>query len=108
MSLVDSPANLCMLVLQLFDLLDGSCRPATTFAPLIFVLGVSMVKELIEDVKRWLADREINARLVLVFTPDTGTFVDKRWRDIKVCISDLSTFCTSHLSTVSPAAVVQH
>ena len=44
-----------------------------------------MVKELVEDVKRWRADREINARLVLVYTPDTKTFVNKRWRDIKVC-----------------------
>lgn len=65
--------------------LTTASRPATTFAPLIFVLGVSMVKELLEDVKRWRADREINARLVLVYDTNSKTFVDKRWRDIKVC-----------------------
>lgn len=66
-------------------ILTNVFRPATTFAPLIFVLGVSMVKELLEDVKRWRADREINARLVLVYDTNSKTFVDKRWRDIKVC-----------------------
>lgn len=56
-----------------------------------------MVKELLEDVKRWRADREINARLVLVYTPDTKTFVNKRWRDIKVC-SLLDDQCMSFVS----------
>lgn len=37
------------------------CRPATTFAPLGLVLGVSMIKEALEDVKRWLADRRVMA-----------------------------------------------
>ena len=50
-----------------------------------------MVKELVEDVKRWRADREINARSVLVYTPDSKAFVSKRWRDIKVCLLDCFT-----------------
>ena len=60
-------------------------RPATTFAPLVFVLGVSMIKEAAEDIKRYRADREINARLVLVFNTTTKAVEERPWRDVKVC-----------------------
>lgn len=43
-----------------------------------------MVKELVEDVKRYMADREINARLVLVFDKKTNSFEQRPWRDVKV------------------------
>ena len=43
-----------------------------------------MVKELVEDIKRWLADREINARLVLVYNINSKAFENRRWRDVKV------------------------
>lgn len=43
-----------------------------------------MVKELAEDIRRYMADREINARLVLVFDHSTKTFVQRPWRDVKV------------------------
>lgn len=43
-----------------------------------------MVKELVEDIRRYTADREINARLVLIFDNSTKTFVQKPWRDVKV------------------------
>ena len=44
-----------------------------------------MIKELAEDIKRYRADREINARLVLVFNKDTKAFEDRPWRAVKVC-----------------------
>ncbi len=44
-----------------------------------------MIKELAEDIKRYRADREINARLVLVFNTDTKAFEDRPWRAVKVC-----------------------
>ena len=68
------------------EVVASVCRPATTFAPLIFVLGVSMIKELVEDIKRYRADREINARLVLVFNTTTKTFEQRPWRDVKVLV----------------------
>lgn len=43
-----------------------------------------MVKELVEDIKRYMADREINARLVLVYNHSTKTFEQRPWRDVKV------------------------
>ena len=43
-----------------------------------------MIKELVEDIKRWRADREINARLVLVFNTNANVFEDRPWRDVKV------------------------
>jgi len=43
-----------------------SRRPWTTWVPVIIVLGVSMVKEGIEDYRRYRADREVNSRIVEV------------------------------------------
>ena len=44
-----------------------------------------MVKEAVEDIKRYTADREINARLVLSFNTTTKAFEERPWRDVKVC-----------------------
>jgi hypothetical protein len=41
-----------------------SFRAWTTYLPLIIVLGVSMVKEGIEDWKRYKQDKEVNSRKV--------------------------------------------
>jgi phospholipid-transporting ATPase len=48
------------------------------------VLGVAMVKEAIEDYKRYKADKEINNRTVKVLDPGTKQFVDKKWQDVRV------------------------
>jgi phospholipid-transporting ATPase len=60
------------------------CRPWTTWTPLIIVLGVAMVKEAIEDYKRYKADKEINNRVVKVLDPGSKQFVDKKWQDVRV------------------------
>jgi hypothetical protein len=80
------------------------CRPATTFAPLIFVLGVSMIKELVEDIKRYRADREINARLVLVFNTNTKAFEDRPWRAVKVC----AVHCLNHTLHTTTCGFLVH
>ena len=63
------------------DLLLPS-RPWTTWLPLGIVLGVSLIKEAIEDYKRYKADREVNNREVLVLNTATQAFEPKRWQDI--------------------------
>lgn len=55
-----------------------------------------MVKELVEDIKRYRADREINARLVLVFNSTTKAFEMRPWRDVKVSLLS----CSQHLYMV--------
>lgn len=59
-------------------------RPWTTWLPLAFVLGVSMIKEAVEDYKRHKADNEINNRKVRVLNPETKQFEDRRWMDVCV------------------------
>ena len=46
-----------------------------------------MLKELIEDVKRYQADREVNSRLVECYDVGTSKLVQKAWRHVKVCLT---------------------
>ncbi|XP_050297627.1 probable phospholipid-transporting ATPase IA isoform X3 [Anthonomus grandis grandis] len=54
----------------------------TTLVPLIFILSVSAVKEIIEDVKRHRADDETNHRKVEVLRGDV--WINIRWMDVVV------------------------
>ncbi len=45
-----------------------------------------MLKELIEDVKRYRADREVNSRTVECFDVATCQMVCKAWRHVKVTV----------------------
>lgn len=51
--------------------------------PFVFVIGVAMTKEAIEDVRRGKADKEVNNRLVQVLEKNEG-FQPRRWKDVKV------------------------
>ncbi|KAJ3190997.1 hypothetical protein HK101_008184 [Irineochytrium annulatum] len=53
-----------------------------TLLPLSFVLIASAVKEILEDLKRYRQDAEVNARYVK--TLSGHTFVPKRWKDVVV------------------------
>ncbi|XP_030750728.1 probable phospholipid-transporting ATPase IA isoform X1 [Sitophilus oryzae] len=54
----------------------------TTLVPLIFILAVSAVKEIIEDIKRHRADDETNHRKVEVLRGDV--WINVRWMDVIV------------------------
>lgn len=56
----------------------------TTIGTLSIVLLVSAIKEILEDLKRAAADRELNNTRVAVLDPHTGTFEDKKWVSVKV------------------------
>lgn len=58
-------------------------RPWTTWLPLAIVIGVSMIKEAIEDYKRYKADKEVNNRPVRVLNSVTREFDTKRWKDVQ-------------------------
>ncbi|KAL5577898.1 hypothetical protein UlMin_019597 [Ulmus minor] len=60
--------------------------PVTLIVPLLFVVGVSMIKEAVEDWHRFLQDFNVNSRTAKVHKGG-GTFVDKRWRE--VCVGDV-------------------
>ncbi|CAH0561274.1 unnamed protein product [Brassicogethes aeneus] len=54
----------------------------TTLVPLIFILSVSAIKEIIEDIKRHRADDETNHRLVEVLRGNA--WIDVKWKDVIV------------------------
>lgn len=56
---------------------------SSLIAPLVFVVGVSMVKEGIEDWNRFLQDKEVNNRIVKVHAKD-GNFVETEWKNLMV------------------------
>lgn len=58
-------------------------NPSTLIAPLVFVVGVSMLKEAIEDWRRFLQDREVNSRKVKVHVGN-GKFAETAWKKIRV------------------------
>jgi hypothetical protein len=58
-------ANLYFLLLTLMELIPAISSPGGFFsmvAPLTFVVGVSMIKDIFEDRKRHLADDEENSK----------------------------------------------
>ncbi|XP_076928087.1 putative phospholipid-transporting ATPase 7 [Bidens hawaiensis] len=52
-------------------------------APLVFVVGVSLFKEGIEDWHRFVQDSEVNSRTVRVHVGN-GTFEDRKWKSLRV------------------------
>ncbi|XP_050743356.1 probable phospholipid-transporting ATPase IA isoform X2 [Drosophila biarmipes] len=54
----------------------------TTLVPLMFILSVSAIKEVIEDIKRHRADNEINHRLIERL--DSGSWHTVRWSELSV------------------------
>lgn len=57
--------------------------PLSTVVPFAFVVGITMVKELVEDLRRKKQDIEVNNRLVKVFGSD-GSFQYVKWMDLRV------------------------
>ncbi|KAH8300651.1 hypothetical protein KR018_001323 [Drosophila ironensis] len=54
----------------------------TTLVPLMFILSVSAIKEIIEDIKRHRADNEINHRLIERL--ENGSWNIVRWEELTV------------------------
>eukprot|EP00798_Chlamydomonas_sp_ICE-L_P016456 gene16456-22676_t len=55
-------------------------RPWTTWTPLVIVMGVSMVKEAIEDYKRYKGDQATNHQETDALDPETGEFRPVVWK----------------------------
>uniref|UniRef100_A0A182HNH8 Phospholipid-transporting ATPase n=1 Tax=Anopheles arabiensis TaxID=7173 RepID=A0A182HNH8_ANOAR len=54
----------------------------TTLVPLMFILAVSAIKEIVEDIKRHRADDEINHRLIEVL--QNGQWHTIKWQELSV------------------------
>ncbi|XP_027122833.1 putative phospholipid-transporting ATPase 9 isoform X1 [Coffea arabica] len=55
----------------------------STVVPFAFVVGITMVKELVEDLRRKKQDIEVNNRLVKVYSSH-GSFQYVKWMDLRV------------------------
>lgn len=78
-------ANVYFTLVAGLSLTDVSpVRPWTTFTPLAIVLGVSLVKEAIEDYKRHQADKKENGREVEVWSRSRRDWKTVRWDQVHV------------------------
>ncbi|XP_071710472.1 probable phospholipid-transporting ATPase 4 [Rutidosis leptorrhynchoides] len=77
-------ANLYFLLAALLSLTAVSpFSPFSMIAPLMFVIGVSMTKEGVENWNRFRQDLKVNMRKVLIHVGD-GVFVKKPWMKLEV------------------------
>ena len=54
--------------------------PVTSFVPLVVVLAITGIKEAIEDYRRYLSDKKLNATPVKLV--EDGKIVEKQWKDV--------------------------
>jgi phospholipid-transporting ATPase len=81
-------ANLFFLLVGLLPLIKGvsNIRPEAAMAPITIVLTLSMIRELVEDLRRAATDRRINARdaTILVRSNSDVSPMTVPWRDVAV------------------------
>ncbi|KAM6217827.1 phospholipid-transporting ATPase IC [Rhynchocyon petersi] len=77
-------ANFYFLVLLILQAIPQISTLAwyTTFVPLLLVLGITAIKDLVDDVARHKMDKEINNRTCEVIRD--GRFKDTKWKDVQV------------------------
>lgn len=76
-------ANFYFLIIAILSLFEFSpVHPVTNVGPLVIVIGISMLKEAIEDLRRHKKDKEVNSTQVKVLRE--GQWVDAPWAEIKV------------------------
>ncbi|XP_050370284.1 probable phospholipid-transporting ATPase 5 [Argentina anserina] len=80
-------ANLYFLLAAVLSITDlAPFTPTSLIAPLVFVVGVSMIKEAVEDWHRFLQDLNVNSRTVMAHVGG-GLFVEKKWQGL--CVGDV-------------------
>jgi hypothetical protein len=72
---------LCLQVIKPISISGGQ---PSILLPLIIVIGMSAGKDMMEDRKRKLADREENESFTLVGNKESQRFDTKMWQDVKV------------------------
>ena len=81
-------ANIFFLSIGLLQQIPGVSPTGkyVTIVPFLFILLLTALKELLEDMKRHKADRRVNLSEVDVLG-DNGSFSKKKWKD--VCVGDI-------------------
>ena len=78
------PANIYFLIIAIIQCIPliSPLGPMSAVAPLIFVLSVSLIRELIEDLQRAKLDKEQNSEFVEVFR--NGKWINSVSGDLKI------------------------
>ncbi len=71
-------------ILQCIPEISNTQGKPTMLLPLIFVISVSMLKDLLEDYKRQKSDKEENCRKVMASNPQKTEFTQVEWQSLKV------------------------
>ncbi|KAF3450166.1 hypothetical protein FNV43_RR06246 [Rhamnella rubrinervis] len=84
-------ANLYFLLAAMLSVTSlAPFSPVSLIAPLVFVVGVSMIKEAVEDWHRFLQDLNVNSRTVQAHN-GKGIYVNKAWKDLCAVLVSLIT-----------------
>lgn len=70
-------------VLQVFPDITNTDGKPLIYLPLGVIIMISMIKDFLEDHKRWKSDREENNKHVEVLN-DLNSFETMRWRDLHI------------------------
>ena len=70
-------------VLQVFPDITNTDGKPLIYLPLGVIIMISMIKDFLEDHKRWKSDREENNKNVEVLN-DLNNFEIIRWRDLHI------------------------
>ncbi|CAF4738883.1 unnamed protein product [Rotaria sp. Silwood1] len=54
------------------------------FIPLTVILVITAIKDLVEDLKRWRSDVNINKQITEVYDKTSRTFIQCKWQDLSV------------------------
>jgi len=76
-------SNIYFTIVMIFSLLPNVSPvfPITSILPVVFIVGVNMLKDGFEDLRRWQADRRINRKMLRIIDKD-GNEKNVRTADI--------------------------
>ena len=79
-------ANIYFLVIAILQSIAiiSPLNPFTALAPFVFVIGLSMLREMYEDIQRHKSDIEINAYKSTVLLEGSINQIDTSWADLEV------------------------
>ncbi|XP_065183441.1 phospholipid-transporting ATPase VA-like [Sycon ciliatum] len=82
-------ANIYFLTIVILNWVPqlNALQPYLAMTPLLFVLAVTAIKDIVEDRRRYLNDRDVNRRSAAVYNSKTGAYDSVLWQN--VCVGDV-------------------
>nr|XP_045605910.1 phospholipid-transporting ATPase VA-like [Procambarus clarkii] len=79
-------ANLYFLFIVLLNFVPAvnAFGKEVAMMPLLFVLGITAIKDAFEDHRRYLSDSRVNNATCRVYNRDQGRYVKKKWKHVRV------------------------